>query len=92
VPFNTSVISPINKIRMLGNESWPSTSTASTKRRRAPARSTSVSGPSIEILSGCENETNVSSYMAYPSFLEIGFFDNRQDTPRSHRPITEIRA
>ena len=31
----------------------------------------SVSGSAIEILSGCENETTLSSCMVYPSFLEI---------------------
>ena len=39
-----------------------------------------------------ENETTVSLSMAYPSLVEFGDFDNRQDTPPSHHTITKIRA
>ena len=49
----------------------PSTS-ASASSHRAPARSTSVSGYVIDILYRWENETSVSSCMAYPYISEIG--------------------
>ncbi len=56
----------------------------------APARGTSVSASVIEILSRCENQTTVSSCLAYPCPLGNRPRDHRQDPPPSHHPITNF--
>ena len=69
---NTTAATVIGALGMRADEGLDSASTASASSRRAPSYGTSVSGPVVEILSRWENQTTVSSCMAYPSFLEIG--------------------
>ena len=54
-------------------------------------RATSISGSEIEILYGWQNESTLSSFMAYPYLVELGGFDNRRDVPPSHHAVATIR-
>ncbi len=64
-------------------------STASASSQRAPACGTSVSASMIEIRSRWENETTVSSCLAYSYLYGNRRLDHRQDTPPSPHPITK---